>query len=90
MRVAGFEDVNSIEKSENLADVLFADDKYAPLIQLTDVISGLRKVAETARINEEDPQSDYKMESLQISKRLKPVIEYENVIRIQFTGESAA
>jgi hypothetical protein len=79
-RVAGAERLLSIKNSHNLTDVFFADDNHVGLIQLADIVAGLRKESEIKRETEKDPETNYRKKMLSISDRLESAIEHDETI----------
>jgi hypothetical protein len=84
MRSYGLGESVSISNSHNLLDVLYADSRFSTLIQLVDVIAGLRRLSETVRETGKEFESEYNQQLYNISKRLDPAMIYEDVIRMKF------
>ena len=80
IRVAGHEDMLSIKNSHNLTDVFFADDNHVGLVQLADIVSGLRKESEIKQETKKEPTSQYRKEMLSISEKLESAVAYEETI----------
>ena len=70
MRAAKFEVGVSIKHSENILDVFYADDKYSIFTQLADIVSGLRRISETANQDSQLINSEYKKKLFPISEQL--------------------
>ncbi len=83
MTAIGLQDSVSISSPDNLGEVLYADSKYSILIQLTDVVAGLRRLTETVRVTGNPPNSKYKLRLLEIADELTPVIGYETIVQVE-------
>ena len=67
--------------------MVYGDSQYSAFIQLTDIVAGLRRVSETVRETGRLPRSEYKVQLLEISKRLEPAILEEHAIALRYNGE---
>ena len=80
MRAAGWENIMSLKNTENIfGEVLYSDSKYSIFIQIADLVSYLRHVADFSREGLE--LTSFKQQLLHISEKLSPSIEVENIIR---------
>lgn len=86
MRPAGQGRSISIQNSQNLAEVLYADSRFASLIQLTDIISYLRHIVDWNASGLE--VGAFKKKLVPLAQSLEPAIVYEEVIDMQFGAAS--
>lgn len=84
MRAVGKGANISILHSENLAEVMFSDSKNSALVQIADVVAGLRRLAETARINLSYEATDFRSALLNSGRLLDPLVVYDDTILMQF------
>ncbi len=80
MRAVGFEHIVSIPHTELMSEVLYGDDHYSALLQLTDVVAGLRRTLETIRQSNQPPSSEYKRRLAEQAERLDHLCLYEKTI----------
>lgn len=76
MRASGWQDAMSLKHTENvLGEVFYADSRHSVMLQLADLISYLRSVADRSEANYE--LSPFKTQLLEISRGLAASMRYE-------------
>jgi hypothetical protein len=79
--------------AEHMGEMFYCPSKYSALIQLTDMVSGLRRVLETERVSGSSHGSPYKRRLAGIAASLDPVVLFEHLYIIpteRETGEPVA
>lgn len=84
MREGGREDSLSVKNSKNILDVFYADSEFSIFTQLADIVSGLRRIAETSTHSENLITSEFKKQLLPIAKHLDNAPLYEKITELKF------
>jgi hypothetical protein len=83
IRSAGHGESLSIRHTENLCEAVFADSRHSVLIQVVDMIAGLRRLAETARVGPAGALSPFKQLLLGLAGPLDELVVYDETIEFR-------
>lgn len=86
LRETGREENISIKHSINILDVFYADSEYSIFTQLTDIVSGLRRISETFNHDKQLITSAFKRQLLPISEHLLNAPIREEIVALNLDG----
>jgi len=73
-------------RQENQAEVYWATSRYSVLIQLVDVLSGLRGLVDARRVDPTVSLSQLKVEWLAIGKELDSAMLFDEIVSLRSDG----
>ncbi len=89
MRETGRGESIGFAHSKNVLDVFYAGSEYSIFTQLADIVSGLRRIAETARQDQRLISSPFKKQLLPISNHLMNAPMHEEILTLRLGSGSS-